>query len=297
LQEGYDLRLEHLGPVHPETLVSLQSLAHLARDRGDYAQADGLYRQVILERERGLGRDDLLVAETKAYLAWMTFYRPLSTEGPQFNRNKLAEAEELLLEVLRVREIKLPKTHRDIAYTLAALASVTLTQTNQQIRSLDYATRAMETFRASTNDDFLGSFMVELITAEQHRSAGRYDQADAIYKKVLGFARKHLGNRHPLVILQVANMAGLYRKRGDLINAEKTMQAFLELVRPLPAFRSQPLVVDALMQYADGLRTHRSIVQAEALYREALQYANEQPLGNETNVASLNQRLADLLMK
>lgn len=294
LHEGFELRLEHLGLENPETLVSLQNLAHLARDRGDYAEADRLYRQVIAERQKVFGSSDLLVAETKAYLAWMTFHRPLSTEGAQFNQNRLAEAEQLLLEALSIREAKLPKTHRDIGYTLAALASVMLTQPKQQIRSLDYATRAMETFRAGKHDDFLGNFMVELITAEQHRNAGRFDQAEAIYHKVLTFARKHLGNSHPLVILQVANMAGLYRKRGDLTNADKMMREFQELVRPLPAIRSQPMVVDALMQYADGVRIHRTAAEAATLYREALQYANEQPAGNEKNLVALKERLDHL---
>ena len=95
LREGHDLRRLHLGDDHADTVTSLQSLAHLARDRGDYVEADRIYRDVIARREKLYTADHLLVAETKAYLAWMTFYRPLSSEGPQFDQARLAEADKV----------------------------------------------------------------------------------------------------------------------------------------------------------------------------------------------------------
>jgi tetratricopeptide (TPR) repeat protein len=272
----------------------LQSLAHLARDRGDYAEADRLYRDVIARREKRHTANHLQVAETKAYLAWMTFHRPWSSEGPQFNQARLAEAERLLREVLKVREAHLPKNHRDIGYTLAALASIKLGQPKQELFALAYVARAAEVFRHSEQDTFFGNAVVELVRAEQHRNAGRYDQAEAAYLKVLELFRRQLGNRHPLVMLQMGNLAGLYRKKGDLVRAEKTAREFLELVRPMPAFRSQAIVVDGLTQYADEVRRRRSPVEAESLYREALLYARERPQGNEKNIQNLEKRLMEL---
>ena len=126
LEDGYRLRQSHLGKDAPETIDSLQSLAHLARDRGDYPEADRIYRDVIARREGVFTADHLLVAETKTYLAWMTFHRPLSLDGPQFNPTRLDEAERLLLDALRVREARLRANHRDIGITLAGLASVAI---------------------------------------------------------------------------------------------------------------------------------------------------------------------------
>ena len=294
LAESLGLRRTHLSLHSGESLVSSQSLAHLARDKGEYADADRLYRYVIARREKLYTPNHLLVAETKAYLAWMTFHRPLSSEGPQFNQDRLAEAERLLLEVLGVRESLLPANHRDIGYTLAALASIKLSQPKQELSALAYATRAAEVFRKSGQDTFLGNAVVELVKAENHRKAGRYDLAEVGYLNVLTVFRRHLGDRHPLVLIQLGNLAGLYRKQGDQIKAEKTIKEFLELVRPMPALRSQAMVVDGLMQYADEVRQKRSNPEAEALYREALQYAREKPQGNEKNVEGLEKRLAGL---
>ena len=88
-------------------------------------------------------------------------------------------------------------------------------------------------FRRSDQDTLFGNALVELL------KAGRFDQAEAGYLKVLGVFRRHLGPRHPLVLFQLGNLAGLYRKQGDMVKAEKTLVEFLELIRPMPAFRSQ----------------------------------------------------------
>ena len=44
-----------LGPEHPETLFSVNSLADLYQVQGRYAQAEPLYRRVLAARERALG--------------------------------------------------------------------------------------------------------------------------------------------------------------------------------------------------------------------------------------------------
>jgi tetratricopeptide (TPR) repeat protein/tRNA A-37 threonylcarbamoyl transferase component Bud32 len=292
LEEAHHLRREHLGEDAADTIVSLQALAHLARDRGDYGDAEWLYREVISRREKSQPSDPLLQAQTKAYLGWMTCYRPWSTEGPQFDKARLAEAEQILLDVLKVRESHLPEDHRDIGYTLAALASIKLGQPDQKLSAIGYARRALAVFRQSDQDESIGNAMAELIIADGHRQAGRFDQAEALYLKVLGPARRHLGGRHPLVVFQIGNLAGLYRQQGDLIKAEATIREFIELVRPIGAYRSQAFVVDAIVQYGDEVRQRRSAAEAEPLYREALLYARERPQGNEKNIATLEMRLA-----
>jgi len=293
LKDAYDVRREHLGENHPDTLVSLQSLAHLARDRGEYAEADRFYREVIARREQQFTADHLLVAETKFYLAWLTICRPLSNEGPQFDQTRVAEAERLLLEVLRVREAQLPENHREIGHALAAIASVKLSQMNQEFYAIGYAARAAEVFRKSDQDTHFGSAIVELINAEQHRKSGRFDQAVAGYLKVLGLTRRHLGNRHPLTLLQLGNLAGLYRQKGDWVSAEQVGKEALGAIRALPGFQGQPAVVDFIMQYGDEIRKRRSGAEAAALYHEALRYALTRPQGNEKNISALEQRLAE----
>lgn len=293
LKEGYELRRRHLGDEDADTATSLQSLARLAHDRGEYGEADRRYREVIARREKLYGPDHLLVAETKAYLAWMTFHRPLSTEGPQFNQTTLGDAERLLLEVLAVRERQLPSDHRDIGYTLAALASIKMTQPHQELAALAYAARASEVFRHSDQDTLLGSAVVEILNAERQRKARQYVQAEAGYLKALALSRRHLGNRHPLVLIQMGNLAGMYRAMGDMPKTERIARELLEQIRPMPAFRSQPVIVDAMMQFGDIIRK-RDVVEAKSLYEEALRYGRERPKDNEKNITHIEKRLNEL---
>lgn len=227
----------------------------------------------------------------------MTFHRPLGSDGPQFNQDNLADAEKLLLEVLKVREAQLPKNHRDIGYTLAGLSSIKLSQPKQELFALSYLNRASEVFRESDQDTLFGSALLELIDADRHRKAGRYDQAETTYLKVLALFRRHLGNQHPLVLIQMGNLAGLYRQKGDGVKAERTLQDVLQMVRPVPSLRTQPMIVNAMIQYADEIRQKRSTVEAEGLFREALQYARERPQGNEKNLEDLEKRLPSIESK
>jgi hypothetical protein len=46
-----------LGADHPETLHSVNNLAHMLDSRGDYAQAEALYRRALGGFERALGKE------------------------------------------------------------------------------------------------------------------------------------------------------------------------------------------------------------------------------------------------
>jgi hypothetical protein len=91
----------------------------------------------------------------------------------------------------------------------------------------------------------------------------------------------------------MGNLAGLYRQKGDLPKTIKIGWEMLELIRPKPAFRSQPIVVDSMIQFADIIR-QRDPAEGENLYREALRYARERPHENEKNLSVLEKRLEDL---
>ena len=85
----------------------------------------------------------------------------------------------------------------------------------------------------------------------------------------------------------------MYRQQGDPVKAEATAREFLELIRPMPALRSQPIVVDGLMQFAEEVRRRRGGVEAEGLFREARLHARERPRGNEKSIELLEHRLAE----
>ena len=78
-----------LGPEHPDTLTSVNNLAALLRIKGDYAQAEPLYRRALKGRERILGKNHPDTLESVNNLALL-----LSDKGDY------AQAESLLRRLL-----------------------------------------------------------------------------------------------------------------------------------------------------------------------------------------------------
>jgi len=58
-----------LGPEHPDTLISMNDLANVYRDEGQYAQAEVLYSQTLEKRRRVLGPEHPDTLEVLADLA------------------------------------------------------------------------------------------------------------------------------------------------------------------------------------------------------------------------------------
>jgi tetratricopeptide (TPR) repeat protein len=290
LTEGFELRRAHLGAEEAKTIDSLHSLARLNHDRGTYVEAERLYRQVADWRARRHGPDHLLTAQVKFYQAWMTFHRPL--EGPVFDEAQLREAERLLREVLAVRERELPENHTDIAFTLAALAAVKASQVKQEQEAALLVARALEIFRQSETNSEVGILVLVYINAEAARKAGRFDDALVGYHQVMEHSKKYLGPRHPLVLIQVGNLVGTYRAKGDLDTAIRLGYEALEWGRELP-LRSAPGMVKVLREFADMVRP-RDPNAATELYAEALKYARERPADNADQIAALEALLAEL---
>jgi tetratricopeptide (TPR) repeat protein len=54
---------ERLGPEHPDVATSLNNLAALYRDQGEYAAAEPLYKRALAIRDKALGPEHPLVAD------------------------------------------------------------------------------------------------------------------------------------------------------------------------------------------------------------------------------------------
>jgi hypothetical protein len=66
---------EHLGPEHPETLQSMNSLAVVLARKGDDLAAEPLYRQTLAARERVLGPDHIDTLLSVNNLAVLLYHR------------------------------------------------------------------------------------------------------------------------------------------------------------------------------------------------------------------------------
>jgi tetratricopeptide (TPR) repeat protein len=102
-----------------------------------------------------------------------------------------------------------------------------------------------------------------------------------------------LGESHPLYLLLLGDYAGLLRHKGDLAGAEKAIRQAIELGRDSPLYW-HPVAAEAILQLADlVLRERRDPVEAEKLYREALNIAKG--INKKELIEKAQKRLDDML--
>jgi tetratricopeptide (TPR) repeat protein len=75
------------------------------------------------------------------------------------------------------------------------------------------------------NDVFRGSELevtqANVWLTRYFESRGRYDEAEALCKRVLEGMEKHLGNEHPDTLISMNNLANVYRSQGRYDEAEE----------------------------------------------------------------------------
>ena len=160
-----------------------------------------------------------------------------------------------------------------------------------------YAAQAMEAFRKSEQDSSLGDAMTAYLMANKLRNAAPPGpkEADKIYCQILNIAKKHLGPRHPMTLLHMANMCGFY-KQYNLEKLHPMMQTILEALREMRGTRSLPFVIVSLTEYGDVLK-RTDATEAIAMYTEALQFARERLRENASDIQTLEQRIKDAKVK
>ena len=112
---------EVLGEKHPEYARSLNNLAVLYNDMGDYAKAEPLYRQALAIRKEVLGEKHPEYAQSLNNLA-----------GLYENMGDYAKAEPLYRQALAIRREVLGEKHPDYAQSLNNLAVVNAAAENWQ---------------------------------------------------------------------------------------------------------------------------------------------------------------------
>ena len=274
LKEGLAIRRSRFGDGSPQVLQSQFFLARCAQDRGDYDQAQQQYREIIRAGSKSRPPVPLLVADAKFHLAWALFYQPLNLGPPHLDPAVVNESIQLFSEVVAEREAQLGPKDRSVGLAYAGLAAARISFTEQKLLASASAMQAMEIFNAAGEKSVLGSVLVTYGRAEQFRKDDKEKEAEAIYLQVKDLIVQNLGTRHPIYIIHLWNMAGHYRKFGQLVRAEATIDEIRNLTKPLTYLRSSPVHLDGLCQFAEAL-ANVNIAKAREVADEAIRYANE----------------------
>lgn len=116
-------------------------------------------------------------------------------------------------------------------------------------------------------------------TVKDLQSQGRYDEAIPLAERWLKLAETAWGPNHPMVVLALNGLAGLYRAKGDFDRAEPLLERSLKIVeRTLPP--EDPRVALVLNNLAEVYRARGDYNRAEPLFRRVVAIM-EKALGPE----------------
>ena len=205
-----------LGPHHPDTLASRNSLAGTYRASGRLDKAIALYEQILEDSIRVLGLDHPRTLTSRFNLA-----------GAYRASGRLEEAITLYEQVFSGRSRVLGPDHRS---TLTARDH--LADTYWEAGRLDEAITLKKQILADAmrimGADSPGASAARNNLAATYRDAGKLDEAITLYQENLDDVTRVMGPHHPETLASRHRLAGAYRDAGRLHEAIPLFEQNLE---------------------------------------------------------------------
>jgi tetratricopeptide (TPR) repeat protein len=254
----------------------LHNLGWCSQIKGQYAEAEGIYRQALQLEEIVLGKDHPNTLGSMNNLAIS-----LHQQG------KYAEAEGIHRQTLQLKETVLGKDHRD---TLVSMMNLAISLDRQgkyaEAEGIHRQTlQLMETVLGKDHPDTLGGMMNLAISLDRQ---GKYAEAEGIYQQTLQLMETVLGKDHPETLGGMMSVASSLHRQGKYAEAEGIYQQTLQLKETVLG-KDHPDTLGSMMGLAISLDRQGKYTEAEGIHRQTLQL-KETVLGKEhpDTLASMN---------
>ncbi len=193
-----------VGSDHPDTALSMETLALLYHQQGMYAEAEPLYKKALEIREAALGRNHPDVALSLDDLALLNH-----------NKGRYEEAEPLYNRALEIRKKALGPDHLEVASSLDHLAS--LHETQIQYDQAEPLYRQAQEIR-------------EKALGPNHPDVARGTRdLTSFYKRALIIREKQLGGNHPVVASTLNSLGELHQAQEQYEQAEPLYRRALRI--------------------------------------------------------------------
>lgn len=308
------IREKMLGVEHLDVASSLNNLANLYADKGDYVKAEILYQRALAIREKVLGPEHpsvagaldnlaLIYADKGSYekaeplhqRALAILEKVLGPEHPNVAtscnnlallyqvKGDFAQAEPLYQRALVIWEKALGPEHPRVAASLHNLGNLLYIK-GDYVRAEPLHQRALairEKALGPEHPDVAGSLSSLAIL---YSEKGDHVKAEPLYQRALAIWEKALGPEHPSVARVLNRLANHYNEKGDYAKAEPLYQRALA-IREKALGQEHPSVASSLNDLAVLYQARGDYVRAEPLYQRALRIW-EKALGPENSRAA-----------
>ena len=297
LRASLELRQSLLEPDHPKIAESLQRMAQVASDQGDYAQAEDFCRRALEIRRRVHRPPHADLADSQYRLAWILERQgDYDTAGVHYRQAldaaRQLDEPELLASILTSYGILRRLTaDYDTSQTLLDEALVLRRELFGEHHALTVDTRNSLGLLYDAQgrfDEAEASFNLALDAARQiyegpHNTVasilgnlakvltekGRFDEAEAVYLEALDLEKTFYGGPHPHIATHLGRLAFLYRRMERHEEAAQSARQALEMRRRLFGDSHKDVALSCDYLATSLIRLER-YDEAEALFEEAI---------------------------
>jgi serine/threonine protein kinase len=255
---------------HPVTLTAMCNSANLLSQRGEHAEAERIYEQVLRARRSG--------SDERAMLATMN-----SLAGELLLQSKLPEAERLYQQVLEASQRILGPDHPETLNALHNLALTLSTQPDRVNEARPLAEKTLEARRRILGPEHWHTLAALNTLAGLFYQQGNLVEAGRLYGDLATTSQRVLGRDHDLSLTAQNNLAKALAGQGKLKEAEDLYRQTLEVRRRVLG-AGHPATLSTLNNLAYLLHSEGQFAEAEAAYRQVLGHRRPVP-GQETQDA------------
>lgn len=281
LERALQLRRDHLGESHNDTLETMNILAVLYGKQGNYEKSQTTCRRVLELRRRVSGEEHPETLRAKHNLAYL--HDVLGQEH---------RAEELLLELLGERQRVLGLDHPDTLITLNALGALYARQQRFD-RAIPLLREVVELRRQKLGAEHPYTLNTINNLAFAYNNQGRPDEAEPLFKSVLETRRQRLGEKHPDTLASKTNLAAVYNKQQRFAEAEQLLKAALPDAR-ITLDENHTLTGVVLMRYGVCLTGLKHYEQAEKSLLESYSILGSKLSPEHRRIQAVRSALVDL---
>lgn len=245
--------------AHAETLNTLASLYY---QLGDYAQAEPLFRQALEINRHSVGEHHPEYARDLCNLAVLC-----QCIG------KYTEAEKLYRQALDIRRATIGERSPIYATNLNNLAKLYEHQSNYQ-KAEPLLRQALEIMRITTGEESSGFARALLALGEMYDSMGSHAKAEPLFLQALQVIQEAIGERHPDFAACLTNLGDLYRSMGKHARAKECLQQASQVLRAVYG-EDHPIYAANLSRLGNLYQESGDFAQAESILRRTCDTARQ----------------------
>jgi CHAT domain-containing protein len=258
---------------------ALNDLARAHQALGRYAEAAGMFRQVVGTMQKNLPPGDPQLAQPLANLA--TVYLLQANPG---------EAEKLYKQALDISTKAQSGPNQNVALLMANLADVYKAQARYDEAEAQYKRALDVADKAGGPTSLLVALILNNLT-KVYEDQSRFAEVEDASRRSLAIREKALGPNHPDVAASVNNLAHLYERLGRYAEADKLFQRSIEIWEKTLGPK-HPYLATSLLNLASVYADEDRFDEAEALYKRALGIREAVFGPDHSNVATVLNNLA-----